>query len=156
MKPKMKRRELMNNDDIWNAVITVISEYNFPTENKISNEAFSVFQYYSELESGGHESLFTWFSEHIEEVGITNYLKELIDILNKIGAHDYAIIEKKYGEKMWRKLVALENGEIEENEFYTVIEKANDEYDKLNGKLEGLLETYFVSIHTDLIEVVED
>lgn len=54
---------------------------------------------------------------------------------------------------MWRLYAALENDEIEEDEFYDVIEKANDEYHKLNQKLEELLETYFVTIHTDLIEI---
>ncbi|MCM3655306.1 hypothetical protein [Metabacillus litoralis] len=156
MKPKIKRKDLINNDDIWNAVISAVSEYNFPTESKIANETFIVFHYYSELESGGHESLFTWFSEYIKEVGITNYLKELIAILEKIDAHDYAAIEKKYGEEMRRLFIALENDEIEENEFYSVIEKANNEYDKLNDKLGDLLETYFVNIHTNLIEIVED
>jgi len=152
----MKRKDLLSNEDIWNAVISVISEYDFPTENRMTNELFIVFQYYSELESGGHESLFTWFSEHIEKEGITNYLKELIGILEKIGAHNYAKIEKKYGEEMWRLFKALENNEIEEEDFYRVIEIANNEYYNLNGKLEELLETYFLNIHTDLIEVVKD
>ncbi|HWL23094.1 MAG TPA: hypothetical protein VNR38_04995 [Ureibacillus sp.] len=156
MKYKMKRKDLLSNEDIWNAVISVISEYDFPTENRMTNELFIVFQYYSELESGGHESLFTWFSEHIEKEGITNYLKELIGILEKIGAHNYAKIEKKYGEEMWRLFKALENNEIEEEDFYRVIEIANNEYYNLNGKLEELLETYFLNIHTDLIEVVKD
>lgn len=155
MKPKMKRKDLLSKTDIWNAIITVLSEYDLSTEDKILNEAIIVFQYYSELESGGHESLLTWFEWYIEEVGINNYLNELIGILEKIGAHDYTIIEKNYGQEMWRLFVSLENDEIEEDEFYNVIEKANDEYNKLNGKLEELIETYFVSIHTDLIEVVE-
>ena len=152
----MKRKNLLSKTDIWNAVITVLSEYDLSTDEKNLNEAFIVFQYYSELESGGHESLFTWFEWYIEEVGIDNYLNELIGILEKIGAHDYAIIEKKYGQEMWRLYVALENDEIEEDEFYDVIEKANNDYHKLNQKLEELLERYFVTIHTDLIEVVED
>ncbi|MEH6948802.1 hypothetical protein V7068_17385 [Bacillus sp. JJ634] len=156
MKPKMKRKNLLSKTDIWNAVTTLLIEYDYLTEDKNLYEAFIVYQYYSELESGGHESLFTWFKWDIEKVGIDNYLNELIGILEKIGAHDYAIIEKKYGKEMWRLYVALENDEIEEAEFYDVIEKANDEYYKLNQKLMELLETYFVTIHTDLIEVVED
>ena len=104
------------------------------------------------MESGGHEGLFTWFSWHIEEVGITNYLKELTGILEKIGACDYSKIEKKYGEELWRLFNALENDEIEENDFYSVLKKANNEYEKLNGKLRGLLEIYFVSIYTELAE----
>ncbi len=156
MKPKIKRKDLLNTDDVWNAVISVISEYDFPAENKLANEAFIVFQYYSELDSGGHESLFTWFSKYIEEVGITYYLKQLIGILEKIDAHDYATIEKKYGEEMWKLYIALENDVIEENEFYSVIEKADNEYNNLNEQLGELLEMYFVKIHTDLIEIVED
>lgn len=68
----MNRDDLMNNDDIWNEVIAILSEYDISTENKNLHEAFIVFQYYSELESGGHESLFTWFKSYIEEVGIHN------------------------------------------------------------------------------------
>ena len=156
MKPKMRRKDLIQNEDIWNAVISVISEYDFPTENEMANEAFIVFHYYSELESGGHESLFTWFSEYIKEVGINYYLQKLIAILEKIDAHDYVALEKKYGENMWRLFIALENDEMKENEFYHVIEKADNEYAELNNKLEALIETYFVSIHADLIEIIEE
>ena len=156
MKSKMKRKDLMNNDDIWNAVISVICDYDFPTEKKTVNEAFIVFQYYSELESGGHEMLLTWFSDYIKEVGINHYLNELISILEEIGANDYVVIEKKYGEQLWQMYLALENDEIKESEFYSIIERADNEYYKLDGKLGDLLENYFVKIHTDLIEVIEE
>lgn len=154
MKPKMKRSELKDRDSIWNAMVHVVCYSDFPTENNTLQEAFVVFQYYSELESGGHESLFTWFSDYIGEVGISHYLKELIIILEKIGAHDFARIEEKYGEEMWRLFKELENGESEEAPFYTIIEKADNEYWKLNGKLGELLEDYFVRIHTEIIEVI--
>ncbi|WP_155982717.1 hypothetical protein [Paucisalibacillus sp. EB02] len=156
MKPKMKRKDLMSNTDIWNAVIAVLSRYNISSEDKNLHEAFIVYQYYSELESGGHESLFTWFGWYIKEIGIDNYLDELIGILEKIGAHNYALIEKKYCQKMWSLYNSLENDEIEEEEFYNLIEKANGEYYKLNEELAELLEAYFVTIHNDLIQVVED
>ncbi|MFC4025544.1 hypothetical protein ACFOUV_17325 [Oceanobacillus longus] len=156
MKPKMKRTGLMNNDDIWNAVIQVICTYDFPTENKTTNENFIVFQYFAELESGGHEMLLTWFSDYIKEVGINHYMKELISILEEIGAHDYALIEKKYIEQLWQLYLTLENDENKENEFYSIIERADSAYHKLNGKIGHLLESYFVKIHTDLIEVIED
>ena len=156
MKPKMRRKDLIQNEGIWNAVISVISEYDFPTEDEMANEAFIVFHYYSELESGGHESLFTWFSEYIKEVGINYYLQKIIAILEKIDAHDYAALEKKYGENMWRLFIALENDEMKENEFYHAIEKADNEYTELNNKLEALIETYFVSIHAHLIEIIEE
>ncbi len=152
-KPKIKRTNLLNPDDIWNAVISVLTEYDYSTENKVAYEAVTVFQYYSEMESGGHEGLLRWHSDHIEAVGITRYLEELIGVLEKIDAHEYAIIEKKYGTEMWSLYVALENDEIDEKEFYSVIKKADNEYYHLNEKLGKLLETYFVMIYADLIEV---
>ncbi|QOV11925.1 hypothetical protein [Viridibacillus arvi] len=43
-----------------------------------------------------------------------------------------------------------------EQEFYSVINKANDEYFNFKNQLEKLLESYFVRIHTDLFEVIEN
>ncbi|WP_078546792.1 hypothetical protein [Litchfieldia alkalitelluris] len=156
MKIKVNRKDLLTNDDIWNAVLTAYGEYHFPTENDVVNEVFIVFSYFCELESGGHESLLNWLSWHIEDVGITSYLNNLTGILEKIDAHDYADIEKKYGEELWRLFKALENQEIAEDDFYNVIEKADKEYIKLNEKLGELLQSYSVSIYTELIEVIED
>ena len=156
MKPKMKRKDLMSQTDISNAVTDVLSKYDLSSEDNILNKAFIVYQYYCELESGGHESLFRWFGQYIKEMGIDNYLNKLIGTLEEIGAHNYALIEKKYCKEMWNLYIALENDEIHEDEFYNVIEKATDEYYKLNDELRELLETYFVTIYTDLIEVVED
>ncbi len=141
MKPKMYRRDLVTKDDIWNAVVATISEYDYPTRNQTADETFLAFQYYAELESGGHESLLNWFSEHIEEVGITSYLDALVDSLEAVGAYDYAAIEKKYGQELWRKFKALENGESEDEAFYAVIEQADREYDQLDGRINELLET---------------
>ncbi len=155
MKVKIKKKDLTTNDDIWNAVIQVMVDYNFPTENKVANDTYIAYNYYSELESGGHEGLLNWFSWHIEVVGIENYLKELTFILDKIGAEDYSKIEKKYGEELWRLFQELEKNEIEEDEFYNVIKEADSEYENLNGKLGELLESYFVKIYTDLIDIVE-
>ena len=156
MKPKMKRKDLMSKTAISNAVMDVLSEHDLSSEDNILNKAIIVYQYYSELESGGHESLFRWFGQHIKEMGIDDYLNKLIGTLEEIGAHNYALIEKKYCKEMWNLYIALENDEIHEDEFYHVIEKASDEYYKLNDELRELLETYFVTIYTDLIEVVED
>nr|WP_227936424.1 hypothetical protein [Alkalihalobacillus deserti] len=82
-------------------------------------------------------------------------MKDLVEILEKIGANEYAAIEKKYGEEIWR-LFMLEHDEVKEEEFYSMIEKADNEYHQLHGKLEQLLQAYFINIHTELIEVVED
>ena len=156
MKPKIQRKDLMSKTDISNAVMAVLSESSLSSEASILNKALIVYHYYSELESGGHESLFRWFGQEINEMGIDNYLNKLIGVLEEIGAHNYAMIEKKYGKKLWSLYVALENDEIEEDEFYSIVEKATDEYYKLNDELRELLETYFVEIYSDLIEVVEE
>jgi hypothetical protein len=153
VKLKLKKKDLTTNDDIWNAVIQVMVDYNFPNKNKVANDTYIAYNYYSELESGGHEGLLNWFSWHIEEVGIDNYLKELTFILDNIGAEDYSKIEKKYGEELWRLFQALENDKIQEDDFYNVIKEADSEYD--NGKLGELLESYFVKIYTDLIDIEE-
>ncbi|MDW0113120.1 hypothetical protein QT711_07970 [Sporosarcina saromensis] len=154
MKPIMSRRDLVDKEDIWNAVVSVLSDCDLDSKDPVVNEACVVFQYYSELESGGHESLLNWFESYIKEISIDSYIKKLIDTLEKIGAHDYAIIVKNYSQEMWSLYVALKNGENKEDAFYGVIEKADEQYHKLNQKLENLLETYFMRIYTELLEVV--
>ena len=152
---KMKSKDLITKEDIWNAVIDIMAEYHFPTDNQMANGTYLVYHYYSELESGGHESLLNWAKWDIEKVGILNYLNDLTSTLESIGANDYAIIEKKYGEESWRLFIALENGEVEEAEFYKMIEKADSDYYNLNDKLIGLLQIHFENIYTDLIEIEE-
>lgn len=92
----------------------------------------------------------------IEAVESEHYFQELITALEKIGAHDYARIEKTYGHELWSLYQALEHDEIKEDEFYSFIEKADDEYGRLDGKLEQALERYFIEHYPDFIEVVED
>ncbi|MDW0111145.1 DMP19 family protein [Sporosarcina aquimarina] len=150
-----KREDSMNPDELWNAVVSIINECDFPTNDPVLNEAYIVFHYYSELESGGHESLFTWFGSYIEEVGIECYLNELIAILEKMDAHDYALIEKAYGEELWNMHIALENGEDREDEFYHFVEKADEAYHGLNQTIDTLLETYLVSHYKDFLARTE-
>lgn len=145
----------MESENRWNAVIDMLNECDFPTDSGLLNGAQTVFQYYSELESGGHESLFSSLSTYIEENGIGTYLKEVTEILEQIGAHDYAVIEHDYCVEIWQLYVALENDSIEASEFYTIIEKADDAYNQLDDKLEQLLTTYFVKIHRELTGVIE-
>ena len=57
---------------------------------------------------------------------------------------------------MWWLSIALEKEEIVEESFYSLIETADSEYYSLDDKLAGLLETYFIDIHTALIDVVKD
>ncbi|WP_456277489.1 DMP19 family protein [Bacillus sp. AK128] len=145
----------MDKIEIWNEVFTIIPEVDFPSNNKLIDDVFIISQYYSELESGGHESLFTWFGEYIQEIGITSYINKLIRILEEVEAYDYAKIVKQYGEEMWRLYIALEEDEIEEDAFYRVIEKANGDYYALDGKLADLLESYFVKIYDELVLVIK-
>src|SRR5699024_5823470 len=112
MRPKMKRENLLNKDDIWNAVTSVLSEHDLSTENNKTDETFLAFQYYSEMESGGHESLLNSLEWYIEEIGIDHYLKNLIGVLEKIEAYDYAAIVKNDCEELWTLYIALENDEI--------------------------------------------
>ena len=156
MKPKIKKKELMTQTAIVNAVMQVLSEAHISPENPTLNQARIVYNYYSEMESGGHESLFRWFGEEINALGMETYSKQLIKGLEEIGAHDYATIEKKYGKELWRLYVALENEEIEEEAFYRIVEQATDDYYKLGDALRARLESYFVAIYQELIEVVEE
>lgn len=156
MKPQIKKSQLQHKDDIWNAMIHAICEIDFPTENTVENEAYLVFQYYSELESGGYESLLNWWQEYIQEVGIQSYLQSLTSILEKMGAGDNAEVLKKYGEDMWNTFVALEKDEISEDLFYEVIEKANEEYYAHNEQFQEKLESYFIELHTKLLDIIED
>lgn len=151
----MNSKDLITKEDIWNAVTDIMVEYNFPTENKIANDTYLVYHYYSELESGGHESLLNWGKWDIEKVGIVNYVNDLTSTLESIGANDYATIEKKYGEELWRLFISLENGEVEEDDFYNVIKKADSDYYNLNEELRRLLQIHFENIYTDLIDIEE-
>lgn len=152
----MKRKNLMSKTAISNAVTDVLSGYDLSSDDTTLNKAYIVYQYHCELESGGHESLFRWFGQHIKEMGIDDYSNKLIETLEEIGAHNYALIEKMYCKELWNLYIALENDDIHEDEFYHVIQKASDEYYKLNDELRELLDIYFVKIYTDVIEVVED
>lgn len=156
MKPKMNRSELKDNNDIWNAVIHVLSELDFPTGDQEVDDAYLVFQYYSEMESGGHEALLNWTQEWIREVGIKKYQDELASALVKIGAPEYDEIESSHLEELWKLHEALENDESQEDDYYSKIELMDGAYYEQDGNLEKVLETHFLKIHTDLIDVTED
>jgi len=153
MKPKMNKSDLMTNDDIWNAVIKVLSETEDPTENEQLYEANLLYTYYSDMESGGHENLFNYNAETIDTIGIEKFLNQLTAALRNMNAGEYAAILDRYGADMYQMFLGLEDGQVKEAEYYTVFEQADDAYKALNGKINGLLETYFVKIHRDLIEV---
>ena len=90
----MKQSQLQNHDGIWNAVIETITAADDPTENPVFEEAFLVFQYYAETESGGHEHFLDSLKEYIEQHGTDQAVGQLTERLEKIGASAYAEIEK--------------------------------------------------------------
>ncbi|MCM3762482.1 hypothetical protein M3212_17055 [Alkalihalobacillus oceani] len=154
-KPNVNKNEVRQPEEIWNAVIAALVEYEYPTESEAVNDAFNLFHYYSGMESGGHEGFLSAAEDMIEAVGSEHYFQELIAALEKIGAHDCARIEKAYGQKLWSLYQALEHDESEEDPFYRLIEKADEEYGRLGGKLEQMLEGYFIEHYHDFIDVVE-
>lgn len=156
MKPKMNRKDLMDDDAIWNAVNMVLSEQDYYTEDAKVYEAFVVHQYYSELESGGHEALLNWTQDWIKDVGIKKYRNDLVSSLEKIGAHEHAVIERSHLEELWKLHLALESDESFEEKYLSKAELMDGAYYGLDGKLQTILESYFVEIHTDLIDVVEE
>ena len=162
MKIKVKHSELQTNNDIWNAVLTAYGEYDFPTDDEEMNDFFILFNYYCEMESGGHESLFNWFSKDIEEMGTQIYLNRLTVMLRKVGAPEYATIEEKSLEELWRLFLAVENSANEEldfesvvSEFYMLLEKLDGEYRNLGDKLSDRLSSFATVIYTEIIEIVE-
>ena len=162
MKIKVNRCELQTNNDIWNAVLSAYGEYDFPTDDEKINDFFILINYFCELESGGHESLFNWFSKHIAEMGIQTYLKRLTKMLEKVDAHEYAEIEKNYIEELWRLFLDLENSGSEEAhyesleaKFCILIEKADSEYRNLGEELNERLSSYATVIYTEIIEIVD-
>lgn len=153
MKPKMKQSELMTNDDIWNAVTKLLSETEDPSENAQLAEALLLYNYYSDMESDGHERLFNYYSETIDIIGIEQFLTEMTDSLRNMDADEYAAILDRYGADMYRMFLGLEDGPVEEAEYYHVFEQADDAYKALDGKIKDLLKAYFVKIHRGLIDV---
>lgn len=162
MKIEVKRSELQTNNDIWNAVLSAYGEYDFPTNDEKMNDFFVLFNYYCESESGGHESLFNWFSKDIEEMGIQTYLHKLTEMLEKVGASNYAAIEKNYLKKLWQLFLAVESTSPEElhyesleDEYNMLIEKADGEYRNLGEELSEKLSIYATIIYPEIIEIVE-
>lgn len=138
----------MDKDKIWNRVIEALSVLEYPTGEPVQNDAFLVFQYYSEMESGGHEIFLNWFSEDLQR---TDLGLHLVAALEKIGAVRYAEIEREYGSLLLQRYLSLEKGEGSEEEFYAVVEKADSAYYALDGQLAELLEAHFIEIYNEVV-----
>lgn len=154
-KPEKYKAELSSEDDVWNAVIEAVSEMKLPMEPGVEKDTYLAFQYYSAMESGGHESLLNAFFEYVQEVGSEHFLIELTSALENIGAEHYARFEGQYGKEMWYQFIALEHGETEEGAFYEVIEQADQAYYELGNSLEQVMAAHFVAVHEQLIDILE-
>ena len=156
MKFKVVKSQLQHRDDIWSILADITVENAYPTTNPLLDEISIVFSYYSELESGGHESLTRWQYDQIVALGFETYLDKLTATLRKIGAVDYAVIEKDYLPDIWRIYHQLENGENMEEAFYVLVEKADKAYVALQDAIRPMLVEYAVDIHLQVIEPVEE
>ncbi|WP_273716887.1 hypothetical protein [Alkalihalobacillus pseudalcaliphilus] len=158
MKQIRKRSQLATNDQVWNVMLEVLAEGDADHSGLLFREAKTVVDFYNEVESGGHEGFLNWKQEEIEEVGSVHYFNELAQVLYKIGALEYAKLELEMGPKIWSLFVQLEKTYTEEKEevFYQAITMADNQYEQLHDKISEYLEAYFLDIHTQIIDVVED
>ena len=153
MKIKVNKKDLMNEDDAWGAVLTAgtsIKGY------KDADDFFLTLNYLNELESGGHGGLITWSSDIIEELGIHTYIKRLTAMLEKLGAPEYAAIERQYLEELWRLNRAMENGEAVMDTYDELIEKSDEKYWQLGERLLDLMRDHSLIIFKEHIDVVEE
>lgn len=133
---------------VWNQMVEALSVLDYPIGEQLLDDAFVVFHYYSEMESGGHEIFLNWFSEEMRK---TDFSKRLTSALEKIGAGRYAAIEREYGTVLLQKYMELDSGKGSEEEFYRMVEKADSAYYALAGQLGELLEVHFLNIHPKVI-----
>ena len=153
MKIKVNKKDLLNEDDAWGAVLTAgtsIKGY------KHADDFFLVLNYLNELESGGHGSLITWSSDIIEELGVHTYVERLTAMLEKLGAPEYAAIERRYLEELWRLNRAMENGEAVMDTYDELIEESDEKYWRLGERLLDVMRDHSTIIYKELIEVVEE
>lgn len=150
-----KRAQLLTGDAIWNEVLDFASQIHFPVNEEFINDLSILVQYYNEMESGGHEGLLNWTVGPISNFGFENYIQSLTNTLQTIGAKDIAVIEQQYAPLYWPLYHQLERNEIDEELFYEVIEKADKAYYEHSETLRTLLEQYFISIYTELFEIID-
>lgn len=137
----------MNADESWNAMVDALSAMEYPTGDTAKDEAFLLFQFYSSMESGGHESFLNSCEEDIQAIGPAAFFSQLANSLNMIGGSVYAAIENHYGLPLWDAYKELENGGQEEAAFYALVEKADNESAAADPPLEGLMQAYFEKLY---------
>jgi hypothetical protein len=156
MKITGNKNDLLDEGNAWEAVMSADSTINGPGGYKNVHDYFIALNFLNELESGGHVSLVTWSSDIIEELGIHTYIERLTGMLEKVGAPEYAEIERQYAEKIWVLNKALEDGKDVMEEYDRLIEEADKKYWQLGDRLLERMKAYAVVICKELIEVVEE
>ena len=124
----ISKKDVLTREGRYNVVTDFITSHTYPSDNKMLDDSWRIFNYYNELGSGGHEGYITWTAGPISETDIRSFYDALIHTLQEIGATELADLERTYGILLWEKYHALENGEIEiEGKIYK-LDKKHDFY----------------------------
>lgn len=135
-------------EDIWNAIVEKISDIDYPTHHPLINHAYILFQYYSQMESGGHEDVLNWL---INQKKVDQPLEALRNTFLEASATSYAAIIEKYGPKMVEHFQMLEQNQPHEEDFYQEVKRADVAYWNLND-FHQIVEKYFYKHCEDLLQ----
>ena len=149
------KKEVLTSAARYNVVSDFIVSYTYPSQNNILDDSWRIFNYYNELASGGHEGYLNWATRPIPETEIHSFYDALIQSLQEIGAAPLAELERTYGILLWHKFHALEKGEIEEDEFYEIIQLADQAYFDYEETFIKHIETYAEKLFPKLFKVVD-
>ena len=145
----------MTNVNAWDIVSTIAIEHSFPLQQPLLNETSIVFQYYSEMESGGHESLLRWQYDQMQAMGFMQYKETLLRVLRAIGADEYAAVEDTHLTRCFELYEALEANRLAEDVFYEAINAADAAYIACEDRLRDQLQHYAELNYEALRQVVE-
>lgn len=151
----ISKKDVLTREGRYNAVTDFIASHTYPSDNKMLDDSWRIFDYYNELGSGGHEGYLTWTAGPIRETDIHAFYDALIHTLQEIGAIQLAALEKTYGILLWQKYHALENGESEEDEFYDIVQLADQAYFEYEEMFINKMWAYAEKLFPKLFTVVD-
>ena len=151
----ISKKNVLTREGRYNAVTDFIVSHTYPSENKMLDDSWRIFNYYNEIASGGHEGYLTWTAGPIPETDIHSFYDALIRTLQEIGAIRLAELEKTYGLLLWQKYHALEKGEIEEDDFYDIVQLADQAYFEYEETFINQMWTYAEKLFPKLFKVVD-